>query len=110
MRVLIAGDFVPRNRLAPLVDNKDYKSFFSEVKEVVGSVDYALLNFESPVAGEDDKPISKCGPNLKCSAGAVEAVKYAGFDEPLTDIMFNVPNGFTPQTVNTFIPQQRANQ
>lgn len=79
MKVLIVGDFVPRNRLAPLVAEGEYEAVFGEVKEIVHSVDYSLVNFESPVVENNDKPISKCGPNLHCTAKAVEAIKYAGF-------------------------------
>lgn len=79
MRILIAGDYVPRNRLAQLVESGDYSTIFKEIKKVVSSSDYSIVNFESPIVEEDDKPIFKCGPNLRCSAEAVDAIKYAGF-------------------------------
>ena len=37
------------------------------------------MNFESPVVEDGYKPIPKCGPNLRCTPEAVEAVRYAGF-------------------------------
>lgn len=79
MKVLIAGDYVPRNRLASLVEENRYNTIFDEVKDLVKAADYSIVNFESPIVEEGDTPISKCGPNLHCSRKAVDAIKYAGF-------------------------------
>lgn len=79
MKILIAGDYVPRNRLAPLVQNNQFEEIFGQVREIVSLVDYAIVNFESPIVGEGDSPIPKCGPNLRCTPKAVDAIKYAGF-------------------------------
>lgn len=80
MKILIAGDYVPRNRIEPLVKEKKYETIFGEIREIVQTVDYSIVNFESPVVEKGDKPISKSGPNLKCTAEAVDAIKYAGFN------------------------------
>ena len=79
MKVLIAGDYVARNRLEPLVENRDFEAIFGEVKEIVTSADYSLVNFESPIFEDGDMAIPKCGPNLRCANCAVDAIKYAGF-------------------------------
>ena len=79
MKILIAGDYVPRNRLVPLVESGNYEALFGEVRDIVSSADYSLVNFESPIVEDGDKPIPKCGPNLRCSAKAVDAIMYAGF-------------------------------
>lgn len=79
MKILIAGDYVPRNRLAPLVEEGQYNALFGEVQDLINSVDYSLVNFESPIVENGDSPIPKCGPNLHCTAKAVDAIKYAGF-------------------------------
>ena len=79
MKILIAGDFVPRNRLATFVTKGIYSAVFGEVRDVIDNVDYAIINFESPIVENSDTPINKCGPNLKCTADAVKAIKYAGF-------------------------------
>lgn len=44
------------------------------------NVDYTVVNFECSVVKEKTAPITKCGPNLKYSTNAVEALKYAGFN------------------------------
>lgn len=80
MKILVAGDYVPRNRLAPMVEAGQYEDIFGEVRNIVKGVDYAIVNFESPITGNTDIPIEKCGPNLHCPPKAVDALKYAGFN------------------------------
>lgn len=79
MKVLIAGDFCPRDRVSDLIELKDF-SFFSEVIYFTNNSDFSILNLEAPVVFGNGKPISKCGPNLRCTSLAIEAIKYAGFD------------------------------
>ena len=79
MKILFAGDYVPRNRLLPIVEKGDYEYVFGEVRDIISKIDYAVLNFESPIAEESDRSISKCGPNLRCTTNAVDAIRYAGF-------------------------------
>ena len=80
MEVLIAGDFVPRYRLAESVDLGNFQEIFpDDVREIVKSADFSFVNFESPVTETGFRPIPKCGPNLHCSHKAVDAIKYAGF-------------------------------
>ena len=80
MKVLIAGDFAPRARLAKQIENGKFSEVFSEdIREVIKSADFSFVNFESPIVEEGYKPIPKCGPNLRCTPEAAEAVRYAGF-------------------------------
>ena len=80
MKILIAGDFAPMARLSELMDERRLPAVFpEELRDVVCVADFSLVNFESPVVEGDFKPIHKCGPNLKCTKEAAEAVKYAGF-------------------------------
>lgn len=80
MKILIAGDFAPRARLAKQIENKRYSEVFSEeIRDIIKSADFSFVNFESPVVEDGYKPIPKCGPNLHCTPEAAEAVKYAGF-------------------------------
>lgn len=78
MIVLVAGDFVPRNRVEKMTESGDY-SYFDEVRLVTDEVDYSIVNFESPIVDENADPIEKTGPNLKCHSNSMIAVKYAGF-------------------------------
>lgn len=79
MKILIAGDFCPRDRVASLITKGDY-SFFDGVKDVIKESDYSIVNFECPVVEGDAIPIVKCGPALRTEREAVDAIKYAGFD------------------------------
>ena len=80
MRVLIAGDFAPRARLAKQIEERKFSEVFPEdVRKVIKSADFSFVNFESPVVEDGYKPIPKCGPNLRCTPEAAEAVRYAGF-------------------------------
>lgn len=80
MRIIIAGDFAPRERLAKQVEEKRFSEIFpDELVNIIKSADYSLVNFESPIVENGYKPITKCGPNLKCTADAADAIKYAGF-------------------------------
>ena len=80
MKVLIAGDFAPCARLAKQIENRKFSEVFPEdIREVIKSADFSFVNFESPVVEGGYKPIPKCGPNLRCTPEAAEAVRYAGF-------------------------------
>lgn len=79
MNVLIAGDFVPRRRTAAQIEKGDY-SCLDEVKPIIKAVDYAIVNFESPVVMREAQPIDKTGPNLHCTEKAMECVAQAGFN------------------------------
>lgn len=80
MKVLVAGDFAPQARLAKQIEEKRYSDVFPEnLREVIKSVDFSFVNFESPIVEDTYKPIPKCGPNLHCTPEAAEAIKYAGF-------------------------------
>jgi poly-gamma-glutamate synthesis protein (capsule biosynthesis protein) len=67
-------------RVAALFDKEDYSSVLQEVIQLTNSVDYAIVNYECPIAGEEEKPIKKQGPNLKSSVKGADAISYAGFD------------------------------
>ena len=79
-KILIAGDFCPKDRVAELVDFGNYEAVFSEVKPIVEDADYALVNLEAPIVKGTGTPIKKSGPNLKCSPNVVDAIRYAGFN------------------------------
>lgn len=76
--ILIAADYYPRRRVAEEIEKGHYDTVLGKIKTI--EADYKIVNFECAVASEEDKPIKKCGPNLKCSPKAVEALAYAGFD------------------------------
>ena len=80
MRILVAGDFCPLNRVAKKLEMNDFSSVLGVVKSIIERADYSIVNFECPVTKGGEMPIGKCGPNLQCSEKGIEAVKWAGFD------------------------------
>lgn len=80
MKILIAGDYCPQNRVASAFECSDYYSVLSEVREIVCEADYSIVNLECPVVESDAKPIVKQGPSLKCSSSGIDALKYAGIN------------------------------
>lgn len=80
MNVIIAGDFCPQSRVARLIKNGEFPIVLGDVKSVIESADYAIVNLECPVCYGEEGPIDKCGPNLCCSEQSLEAIKWAGFD------------------------------
>ena len=80
MKILIAGDFCPQNRVSSLLDDGKYEAVLGDIKPINEQADYSIVNFECPIIYGGEKPIIKCGPNLSCSKKGLEAVKWAGFD------------------------------
>ena len=80
IKILVAGDFCPRDRVQELVENQEFEKIFEGVVKYTSEADYSIVNLEAPVVESQASPIDKCGPNLKCSAKAVKGLKYAGFD------------------------------
>lgn len=80
MKVLVAGDFCDNGRISGKIVKGDYASLFDEVKPVIEQADFSIVNFEFPIVLSEGKPIKKCGPHLLGQKGAVDAIKYAGFN------------------------------
>lgn len=78
-KVIIAGDICPTGRVAELFNKNDYEAVLGEVKETLQNANISFANFECPVVEGEGVPIEKCGPNLRCTAKGIEAVKWAGF-------------------------------
>lgn len=78
MKVLVAGDFLPKHRVQKMIDNQDY-SMMNGIRQYIETADYSIVNFECPIANEGAVPIEKGGPNHRTTIGAVKAIKYAGF-------------------------------
>jgi len=79
MKVLVAGDYCPRDRVARKIRSGDTADMLASVKDTIAAVDYAIVNFECAVVEGNANPIDKCGPNLKCQPEAVNVLKDAGF-------------------------------
>ncbi|MBR4793310.1 MAG: CapA family protein [Bacteroidaceae bacterium] len=80
MNIIIAGDFSPQLRVADLFEKGKYSTVFPGMQKETEAADYSIVNFECPIVKVGALPITKQGPNLKCSAAGAIAVKYAGFN------------------------------
>lgn len=80
MKILIAGDFVPSNRVVRMLNNKEYDTILGEVKPLLSEVDYSIVNLEAPVIHGQPTPIDKAGPNLYCTENTIEAIRWARFN------------------------------
>ena len=80
MRIIIAGDFCPQDRVEKSFSEGNWKSVLGNVKPIVAMADYSLINFECCVTKGGEKPIEKQGPNLCCSENGLKALKWAGFN------------------------------
>ncbi len=80
MKILIAGDFCPQQRVAKLFEHKDFATVLGDVKPIIEEADYSIVNFECAVTYGGEKPIEKIGPNLQCTKNGIEAIEWAGFN------------------------------
>lgn len=80
MKILVAGDFCPFNRVSQIFEQENYHLVLSHLQQITKDYDYKILNLESPITLPSYIPIIKQGPNLCCSINAAKAIKYAGFD------------------------------
>lgn len=78
IKISIAGDFCPRNRLESLILQEQYESVLGDVKHLFETSDLSIVNLEAPCAPEHSRPIRKDGPCLKCTEKAVASLRYAG--------------------------------
>lgn len=79
-RIIIAGDFCPRERIQTLIEEQNYNEIFDDIKKYTSEADYSVVNLEAPIVKDNANPISKCGPSLKAIPATTDAIKYAGFN------------------------------
>ncbi len=79
MMLIIAGDFVPNERVAEAFAHGDY-SAVEALRPVFAEADYSIVNLECPIVHGGEKPIVKNGPHLHADTHALEALKEIGAD------------------------------
>lgn len=79
MKLLIAGDYSPLERIQNKMSQGDY-SYFDDVKDIIKAHDFSIVNLECPICDKYDRPIDKNGPNLSTSANVIPSLQYAGFN------------------------------
>lgn len=80
MKVLVAGDFCPQNRVVSCFEKEDYATVFGSIRTITSKADFSIVNLECPIIEGSERPIAKFGPNLSCSEKGLKAIKWAGFN------------------------------
>lgn len=78
IKILVGGDFCPWERLQDKISRQSFDELFSTVKPVAEAHDAFILNFETVVNSETDKPINKFGAHLSTTENAIAALKWIG--------------------------------
>lgn len=76
MNVIISGDFSPMNRVEELINREEHFSFGIDGIDRENTM--FILNFETTIASQFNKTITKVGPCLKCSEKVATFLKSAG--------------------------------
>lgn len=80
--IIIAGDACPRAGGETLILNGEAENILEPVQEIFQGADLSIIQFETPLT-EDNTPIVKSGPNLKCHPDTVEFLHAWGGDVTL---------------------------
>lgn len=79
MKILIAGDFCPKDRVTTILGSSQQKEILKDVAPIVKRCDLSIVNLECPLFDIEAKPILKQGPNLKGNPIACELLQDCGF-------------------------------
>ena len=62
MKVLVAGDYAYGGRQKDILHEHKYDALFGNIKNIINSVDIAIVNYENPVLLEGNDNWEICGP------------------------------------------------
>ena len=83
MKIIVTGDYCEKLRISNKVVQGDHKQLFDEIRPILSTADYSVVNFEFPIINsilKNKEAIPKCGPSLSGHLESVNAIKYAGFN------------------------------
>ena len=81
IKIIVAGDFCPNERVEKHINDQQYSVVFGNVRPIIEAADYAVVNFECPVVLNGAQPIEKTGPALKSGANAVCWFQYGNISQ-----------------------------
>ncbi len=79
IKIFIAGDFCPINRIDSLLKNGEANDIFIDFQTLINEADISIVNLECPIT-ESNIPIAKTGPALKADKSAIRLLKDSGFN------------------------------
>lgn len=82
LSILIAGDTCPWHNAVEPIKNGKSKEILKAIQPFLDDADLSIVQWETPLTN-DDTPIDKSGPNLKCPPECIEFAKAGGFDVAL---------------------------
>lgn len=77
MKIVITGDYCPRDRVARAFAQGDHRAI-EALSPIFAQADYSIVNLECPIVRGGEKPIIKNGPHLHADIRALEALKGVG--------------------------------
>lgn len=76
IKLLIAGDFNPHQRIEELLKKSDFKSIFNDFIDVFQGNDLNIVNLETPLTNSKVKQL-KIGPHQSAIPRSIEILEYA---------------------------------
>ena len=80
--IVITGDVCPWHDAVDPVKNGKSGGILKDIQPFLDDADLSIIQWETPLT-DDDTPIDKSGPNLKCPPECIDFVKAGGFDAAL---------------------------
>ncbi len=82
MKLLIAGDFAPRERVLEKIRLHSCSDVLAEIKPYTAQSDFSIVNLEAPIVihSERSQPIPKVGPSLSAPPESLDMLVEAGFN------------------------------
>lgn len=82
MKIIVAGDYCPQNRLSGLCDSNDNICDVIDERIVnrLKKADLSIVNLEAPIRKGSTTPIKKSGPNLCANENSTIFIKKCGFN------------------------------
>lgn len=80
MKVLVAGDFCPRDRVSDIIEKDGGRLLLKDIQALTQSADLSIVNFECCIADKDATPIVKEGPNLRTTPKSIKLLSESGFN------------------------------
>ena len=80
MKIVIAGDFAPRDRVSKLIEQNLFENIVGKVIPIINESDYAIVNLECPIISGIEKKIIKQGQAFGTNEKTINLLKHSGFD------------------------------
>jgi poly-gamma-glutamate synthesis protein (capsule biosynthesis protein) len=79
VRIIVAGDLCPDQRVETLIMENRIQELYNDVHQELKNKDISIVNLECPLT-KNINPIDKRGPKLSANPDTIELIKYGQFD------------------------------